>query len=234
MAEIDNMKDVVESAPEMLELEIDTEELGFYKPGPPQMVKVKIGTWPSAWVIIDRDVRSNDVQVRPGDFMVVMQNPGTLRPPFDRDEPFGVGTLVRRSSPRGLAPEAELEASHSFGIVGGTAGSSTVTELASNYGKGTKIVLGEEEGDVQIVSNGESVMAFHKDKIVRTTPVNNLADFGQEKRAVFTDNLIGSVLPKAFLPGFNTPNWTIDFSMMASLAGLIGDATSLVVSMRRA
>lgn len=150
--------------------------------------------------------------------------------PADTSKPVLRGTVVKIPDPAPLDTSyiKSLQGSTSFQLLGGPKGDGHILELSDHADSRLTI----SSAGTQMESQGQVVSAYHKSRSVKTVPETDLSTFGEGERGPFKDNMLGAILPKAFLPGLNTPNHLPSFNMFQGLDGMMKEAADLTSILR--
>jgi len=197
----------------------------IYSKGPPEMIYCKLADGsPIRVALISTGTYSNEVKTNPRGFRVRLAGPARRLPRSD-DVPVAYGELVRAIPEK---PEADISPTRPSPLLG----QRTSSSVAKSVEVGNTSIKVGESGDVEVKCDGEVVRSFAKDVEIKRKPENSTVMFGGDRKTIFKENFLGQILPKAFLPPMNTPNWTPDLSILERSAELLGEAARLMVSIQ--
>lgn len=213
------------SSPQLLP--IDTRREKFFYAKHPTMVYCALPNGPSVRIILhDTGIDSNDVEAHPENYGVMINKP-YWKLPIETERAVGTGDLVKIVNP----PEKDtgnLNPTRGLHLLGSPSNSGTVKEISI----GDATLRMGENGEIQLESGGNLMVSFTDGKQVQRIPINKTTFPWADKASILAKDLLSSILPRAFIPPLNFPNYIPDLSAFYMVASL-GEELGLVLELTK-
>jgi len=201
-------------------LPIDTRREKFFYAKNPTMVYCALPNGPSVRIILhSTGIDSNEIEAHPEKYGVVINKP-YWKLPIETDRAVATGDLVKIENPASDST-GDLNPTRGLHLLGSPSHSGTVKEISI----GDATLRMGENGEIQLESGGNLMASFADGQQVQRIPINKTTFPWADKASILAKNLLSSILPRAFIPPLNFPNYLPDleaFYMVASLGEELG------------